>query len=69
LDDDVFEIVVRQARLRGVSLGKTASDLVRRGLGAATPVRDEGGVVVFQLPDDSPAVCSETVHRLEAEAR
>lgn len=31
LDDDVAELAARQAKLRGVSLGKTVSDLLRRG--------------------------------------
>ena len=67
LDDDVFELVARQAKLRGVSLGKTVSDLVRRGLSAPTSSRDKGGVFVFQLPADSPTVTSGEVLRLEAE--
>jgi hypothetical protein len=67
LDDDVFELAVRQAKARGVSLGKTISDLVRRGLTAPTPSRDKGGLVVFQLPEDSPKVTTEDVRRLEAE--
>jgi len=67
LDDDVLEIVTRQARLRGVSLGKTVSDLVRRGLNAPTPSQDKGGLVVFQLPADSPRVTTEDVRRIEAE--
>ena len=56
LDDDVFELVTRQAKLRGLSLGKTVSDLVRRGLNAPTPSQEESGLVVFRLPADSPKV-------------
>ncbi len=67
LDDDIFELAARQAKLRGVSLGKTVSDLVRRGLNAPTPSRDKGGLVVFQLPADSPRVTTEDVRRIEAE--
>jgi hypothetical protein len=67
LDDDVLEHAARQAKLRGVSLGKTVSDLVRRGLSAPTPSQDKGGVVVFQLPADSPPVTTEEVRRIEAE--
>src|SRR6185369_28414 len=37
LDDDVVELAARQARARGLSLGKAVSDLVRRGLSAPTP--------------------------------
>ena len=67
LDDDLFDLVRRQAKLRGLSLGKTVSDLVRRGLTAPTPSQDRGGLVVFQLPADSPTVTTEDVRRIEAE--
>jgi len=67
LDDDVFELAVRQAKLRGISLGKTVSDLVRRGLSASTPAQDEDGILVFRLPHDSPQVTTEEVRRIEAE--
>ncbi len=67
LDDDLFDLVRRQAKLRGLSLGKTVSDLVRRGLAAPTPSQDRGGLVVFQLPADSPTVTTEDVRRIEVE--
>jgi len=67
LDDDILELAARQAKSRGDSLGKTVSDLVRRGLNAPTPSQDEGGLVVFQLPADSPRVTTSEVRRIEAE--
>ncbi len=67
LDDDIFELVSRHAKLRGLSLGKTVSDLVRRGLSAPTPSQGKGGLVVFQLPADSPTITTEEVRRIEAE--
>lgn len=67
LDDDVLELAARQAKLRGVSLGRTVSDLLRKGLNASTPSQEKGGVVVFQLPADSPKVTTEDVRRIEAE--
>ena len=67
LDDDVFELAARQAKLRGVSLGKAVSDLLRKGLNASTPARDKDGLVVFQLPKDSPQVTTDDVRRIEAE--
>ena len=67
LDDDVLELANRQAKARGLSLGRTISDLVRRGLSAPTPSVDKGGLVVFQLPEDSPKVTTEDVRRIEAE--
>jgi hypothetical protein len=68
IDDDVFELVSRQAKLRGVSIGKAVSDLVRRGLAAPTPVRKAGGLVVFELPAESPRITTDNVRRLEIES-
>ena len=67
LDDDIAELAARQAKLRGVSLGRTISDLVRRGLQAPTLTQDKGGLVVFRLPADSPEVTTEDVRRIEVE--
>ncbi len=67
LDDDIAELAARQAKARGLSLGKTVSDLVRRGLNAPTPSQGKGGLVVFQLPSDSPQVTTDDVRRIEAE--
>jgi CTP:molybdopterin cytidylyltransferase MocA len=67
LDDDVLELAARQAKLRGVSLGRSVSDLLRRGLSAATPAEDKDGLVVFHLPPDSPTVTTDDVRRLESE--
>ena len=67
LDDDVFELVRRQAKLRGVSVGRTVSDLVRRGLVAHTPSQHKGGLVVFQLPADSPTITTDDVRRIDVE--
>jgi hypothetical protein len=67
LDDEILELAARQAKLRGVSLSRTVSDLLRRGLSAPTPSQDKGGIVVFQLPADSPPVTTEEVRRIEAE--
>ena len=67
LDDDILELAARRAKLRGVSLGKTVSDLVRRGLSASTSAQAKDGLVVFKLPTDSPPVTTEEVRRIEAE--
>lgn len=67
LDDDILRLATRQAKARGLSLGKTISDLVRRGLNAPTPTIGKDGLVVFQLPADSPPVTTEDVRRIEAE--
>ena len=67
LDDDVAELAARHAKARGLSLGKTVSDLVRRGLTAPTPSVTRDGLVVFQLPADSPRVTTDDVRRIEVE--
>lgn len=67
LDPDVAELAARQAKARGLSLGKTISELVRRGLNAPTSSTAKGGLVVFQLPPDSPKVTTGDVRRLESE--
>jgi hypothetical protein len=67
LDDGILELAARQAKARGLSLGKAVSDLVRRGLNAPTPTTDKDGLVVFQLPADSPEVTTDDVRRIEAE--
>ena len=67
LDDDILELAARQAKMRGVSLGKAVSDLMRRGLSASTPSKSKDGIVVFQLPADSPRVTTDEVRRIETE--
>jgi len=67
LDDDIYELASRHAKLRGVSLGKAISSLVRRGFSSPTPTKEEGGLVVFKLPADTPTVGTADVRRIEAE--
>ncbi len=67
LDDDIFALATHQAKLRGVSLSKTVSDLLRKGLNASTPAQAKDGLVVFHLPADSPRVTTDDVRRIEAE--
>ena len=69
LDEDVYEAAARQAASRRLSIGKVVSDLMRRGMQAPAKVREQEGVVVFDLPADSPEVTMETVKRLESETR
>ncbi len=69
IDDDVYEVAVRQAASRRASLGKVVSDLMRKGMHAPAKVRQQDGVVIFDLPADSPEVTMEAVKRLESETR
>ena len=67
LDDDVHKLACAVAELRSISLGKAISDLARKGARAEMPTRKVRGLVVFDLPPDSPVVTMETVKRLESE--
>ena len=69
LDDDVYDLVRRLASARKVSLGQTVSDLVRKGFTTQARIRSEKGLLVFDLPEDSPLVTLETVKRLENDTK
>jgi hypothetical protein len=67
LDDDVVEMVRQYSEARSVALGKAASELVRKGFTTPTPTRVVNGLVVFELPPDSPRITSERVKQLQSE--
>ena len=61
LDDDVQAEAARRAELLGVSLGKVVSELARRGLAAAPPLRESNGLTVFDPPKNSAAITARAV--------
>jgi hypothetical protein len=61
LDDDVQAEAAKRAELLGVSLGKVVSDLARRGLAVAPPVRESNGLSVFDPPEGSPKITARIV--------
>jgi len=67
LDDDLVPLIKEYADTRSLALGKAVSELVRRAFNTPTPKRIENGLVVFDLPPDSPRVTSDLVARLDAE--
>lgn len=67
LDDDVLEMVREYSEARSLALGKAASELMRKAFATPTPTHMVNGVVVFDLPPDSPAVTTEKVTTLESE--
>jgi hypothetical protein len=67
LDDDIFRAVRNYAEGRSLSLGRAVSDLVRRGLAARTPTKVVNGLVVFDVPPDTPPITSERIMELESE--
>jgi len=64
LDDDVLEFLKDYSTRRSVSLGKAASDLMRRAATAPMQTRMVNGFCTIVLPDDSPVVTSERVKQL-----
>ncbi len=69
LDSDIVPLVKDYAASRDIPLGRAISHLVRRGLSVRNPRRLRNGLLVFDLPEDSPRVTSEQVKRLESELR
>jgi hypothetical protein len=69
LDDDIVPAVKRFAESRALGIGKAVSELVRRGIHASRPTRNVNGLLVFDLPSDSPRVTTNIVRKLEAEER
>jgi hypothetical protein len=67
LDDDALELLRQYSHSRSIALGKAASELVRKGAVAQTPTRLVHGIVVFEVPPDSPRITSERVRELESE--
>jgi hypothetical protein len=67
LDDDVVSIVRQYAESRSIALGKAISELVRRGMNTSRPTRIVNGLLVVDLPPDSPRVTTSRVRELEAE--
>ena len=67
LDDDVLKILKRYSRARSLARGKAASELMRKGAAAQTPTRRVHGLVVFDVPPDSPRITTERIRELESE--
>jgi hypothetical protein len=47
LDNDILEEVRRYAEIRSISMGRAASDILRRGLHNPIPTRIVNGIRVF----------------------
>jgi hypothetical protein len=67
LDDDIYAIAMSEASRRHLSLGKAISDLARKGAKVETKLREKGGLILPELPDDSPRVDMARVRQLENE--
>lgn len=67
LDDDVLDQVKQYAAVRNLSVGKAATELIRRGISRPLAVEVVEGVHLPLLPEDSPVVTSTRVRELEYE--
>ena len=61
LDDDIMAEAARRAEVLRKPLGKVVSDLVRRGLQVAPPVRDVNGLIAFDPPKGSPRITAKQI--------
>ena len=64
IDDDVLDQVKRLAKSRSTSLGKMATDLLRRALETDCPTRTVHGLTVLDPGPHSTTVSASAVRRL-----
>jgi hypothetical protein len=64
LEDDAITAIQRYARTNRLSLGRAASELIRRGVRYQLGTRKLNGIPVLEAPDDFPLITSEKVRQL-----
>jgi len=64
LEDDAVEAVQAYARTHRLSLGKAASELIRRGADYRLGIKKVNGLPVFDAPDDFPPLTTAEVREL-----
>jgi hypothetical protein len=67
IDDDVLEQVKVYAEQRNLSMGKAATDLLRKGISRPAPTHMENGLRVFSKSSDRPLITPELVRKLDSE--
>lgn len=67
IDDDVLEQVKIYADQRNVSVGKAASDLIRRGISRPAPTHIVNGLRVFSRSSDKPRLTPDLLRSLDSE--
>lgn len=67
LSDEAVRIAREYAEKCDISLSRAVSDLILRGAGMKLRIRYEGGIPVFDVPEDGPKITTEMVKRLEGE--
>ena len=64
LEGDAFAVAQTYARSRALKLGQAVSELIRLGSAERLPMRQKGGVWVFELPASTPRVTAAHVKGL-----
>lgn len=64
LEDDAMKAIQAYARSHRLSLGKAASELVRRGIRYQIGTRRVNGIPVFDAPNNFPRITNEKVREL-----
>jgi hypothetical protein len=67
IDDDVLEQVKQYAAQRDISLGKAATDLIRRGISQPAPTLFKNGLRVFSRSANSPLITADLISKLDGE--
>ena len=65
LDDKIYPLIRRYADGRRIPLGEAVSELVRRGFASQRPTKNVNGLVVFDLPPDSPPVSGKKICQIQ----
>ena len=64
LEDDAFAAATAYARARALKLGQAVSELIRRGTADKLPMKQTGGVWVFDMPTDAAPLTARQVQQL-----
>lgn len=64
LEDDAFAAATAYARARALKLGQAVSELIRRGTADKLPMKQTGGVWVFDMPADAAPLTARQVQQL-----
>jgi hypothetical protein len=64
LQDDAIRVIRAYAKERRLSMGKAASELVRRGARYQVGIRMVDGFPVFDVPEDFPVITTKQVRKL-----
>jgi negative regulator of replication initiation len=67
IDDDMLDEVKTYAADRGISIGRAASDLIRRALSQPVPTLVENGLRVFARSAGAHLVSPDLIRRLDAD--